>query len=153
MKFPDIPLKPWSWAPALACLLSFASGEGYAQVSLYSENSDGAVRPYTAVASYANADCSNYIVADETGAAVCGGSFWCAPVITSASGDGKRLPSSIRPAPAKPFCGGGSSPGTTPIILSWKHQPVVPVSIWNPFCRGSVWRDWIAKPKQAVSNL
>jgi len=69
----------------------FSPNEGYSQVTFFSENFDGTVQPYTANASYTNANCSNYVTFNNNDPSVCGGSFCCSPVITSASGSGNFL--------------------------------------------------------------
>ncbi|GGB19388.1 T9SS type A sorting domain-containing protein [Puia dinghuensis] len=74
----------------LACLclpLCFlAPLKSTAQVTVFSENFDGTVQPYTTAAAYTNANCSNYITPDNTLSSICGGEFCCSPDITDATG-------------------------------------------------------------------
>ncbi len=53
--------------PHLACLALFLLGSLHAgsQVTVFSKNFDGSVKPYTASAAYTNANCSNYITFDN----------------------------------------------------------------------------------------
>src|SRR5579872_5738216 len=72
-------------------LLFFISTRSNAQFTVFSENFDGTVQPYTASAGYTNAECSNYVVPNDIASSVCGGQFCCTPVISSASGSGNFL--------------------------------------------------------------
>jgi hypothetical protein len=73
----------------LIVFLIFAPAKS--QVTVFSENFDGTVQPYTAGTAYASTYCNNYIVAKNTTSAVCGGEFTSYPIIKDASGNGKFL--------------------------------------------------------------
>jgi len=73
----------------LVVSLTFANAKS--QVTVFSENFDGTVQPYTAGTAYTNTYCSNYVVAKNTTSAVCGGEFVSYPIAKDASGSGKFL--------------------------------------------------------------